>query len=116
MATAPAERLNLATLAESGIDVVQMEIVDLDGALRGKFLPVAKAKPDSKGSFCTIVYQLTSVDDVWITRHSSFDNGFPDMVARPDPETAVRWGWRPGTAAVIYDMFNEDGTPHAIAP
>jgi glutamine synthetase len=116
MVTPSAQRLDLGTLSESGIEVVQMEIVDLDGALRGKFLPVSKVKPDSKGAFCTIVYQLTSVDDVWITRHSSFDNGFPDMLARPDPATAVRWNWQPETAAVIYDMFNENGTPHPIAP
>lgn len=116
MMTPSAERLDLGTLSEAGIEVVQMEIVDLDGALRGKFLPVSKVKPDSKGAFCTIVYQLTYVDDVWITRHSSFDNGFPDMLARPDPTTAVRWSWRPETAAVIYDIFNENGMPHPIAP
>lgn len=116
MATTPPERLNLGTLSESGIETVQMETVDLDGALRGKFLPVAKVKPDSQGAFCTIVYQLTPVDDVWVTRHSSFDNGFPDMKALPDPLTAVRWNWRQGTAAVIYDMFNADGSPYPLAP
>jgi len=116
MATATTERLALDKLAESGIEFVQMETVDLDGALRGKFLPVSKVKPDAQGAFCTILYQLTSVDDVWVTRHSSFDNGFPDMRAMPDPQTAVRWNWQPDTAAVIFDMFDQDGSPYPLAP
>lgn len=110
------EHLTLGGLTEQGIEIVQMETVDLDGVLRGKFLPASKVKPDAEGSFCTIVYQLTPVDDVWITRHSSFDNGFPDMKARPDPATAVRWSWRPDTAAVIFDMLNADGSPFPLAP
>lgn len=113
---APAKRLDLGSLPEQGIEFVQMETVDLDGALRGKFLPAAKVKPDSQGAFCTIVYQFTPVDDVWVTRHSSFDNGFPDMKARPDPDTAVPLNWRENTAAVIYDMYNPDGSPYPLAP
>ena len=116
MAATGTERMTLEGLQESGIEIVQMETVDLDGALRGKFLPVAKVKPNAQGAFCTIVYQMTPVDDVWVTRHSSFDNGFPDMKALPDPQTAVRWNWRPDTAAVIYDMFNQDGSPYPLAP
>lgn len=116
MAASVAERLSLESLAESGIEIVQMETVDLDGALRGKFLPVEKVKPDALGAFCTIVYQLTPVDDVWVSRHSSFDNGFPDMRAQADPSTAVRWNWRPDTAAVMFDMLHVDGSPYPLAP
>lgn len=108
--------LKLASLSESGVDLVQMEIVDLDGALRGKFLPVGKVKPDSQGAFCTIVYQLTPVDDVWVSQHSSFDNGFPDLISRPDPKTVVHWNWRKDTAAVIYDMYDVNGSLHPLAP
>lgn len=116
MATPVAERLSLGNLAESGVEVVQMETVDLDGVLRGKFLPATKVKPDALGAFCTIVYQMTPTDDIWVSRHSSFDNGFPDMRAQPDAQTAARWNWRPDTAAVIFDMFNQDGSPHPLAP
>ncbi|MFT3730657.1 MAG: glutamine synthetase family protein [Hyphomicrobium sp.] len=115
MTTSP-DVLKLESLSEFGIDLVQMEIVDLDGALRGKFLPVGKVKPDSQGAFCTIVFQLTPVDDVWVSQHSSFDNGFPDLISRPDPETVVRWNWREGTASVIYDMYDLDGSLHHLAP
>lgn len=111
-----AQALDLKTLREVGIGLVQMETVDLDGVLRGKFLPPEKVKPDARSGFCTIVYQLTPSDDVWTTRHSSFDNGFPDMVAVPDPETAIRWPWNPETAAVIFDMQQKDGAPYPLAP
>lgn len=110
------EKLDLGQLAEAGVEIVQMETVDLDGVLRGKFLPVEKVKPDAQSGLCSILYQFTSVDDVWVSQHSSFDNGFPDMRAVPDPQTAVRWNWRPDTAAVIYDMLGADGTPYPMAP
>jgi len=115
MITIPAERLDLVDLAQSGIEFVQMEIVDVDGVLRGKFLPASKVKPDAEGTFCTILYQLTPVDDVWVSRHSSFDNGFPDIKARPDPDSAIRWTWDKNIGAVIYDLFSEDGTPFPLA-
>lgn len=116
MMAVPTERLDLADLPRSGIEFVQMETVDLDGVLRGKFLPVAKVGPDSQGTFCTILYQLTPVDDVWVSRHSSFDNGFPDIKVRPDPTSAVRWSWKENIGAVIYDLFSADGTPFPLAP
>lgn len=109
-------RVDLSRLAEDGVEVVQMELPDLDGVLRGKFIDVSKVKPDMRGSFCTILYQLTPLDDVWVTRHSSFDNGFPDVVAVPDPSTATRWPWRPDTAAVVFDIHYPDGSPFPISP
>lgn len=116
MAELKTESLDLAKLAEQGIETVQMETVDLDGVLRGKFLPVSKVKPGATAGLCTITYQLTPVDDVWVSRHSSFDNGFPDMIGVPDPSTIVRWPWRPDTAAIIFDMNGQDGAPFPLAP
>ncbi len=108
--------VDLDRLAELGVETVQMETPDLDGVLRGKFLAAEKVGAGARGAFCTILYQLTSVDDVWVSRHSSFDNGFPDMIAVPDPATAIRWPWQADTAAVIFDMHTPDGAPFPLAP
>ncbi|WP_147411234.1 glutamine synthetase family protein [Pseudomonas cavernicola] len=108
--------VDLNTLQEAGINIVQMETVDLDGVLRGKFLPASKVKPDALGGFCSVVYQLTPSDDIWMTQHSSFENGFPDMIAVPDVETAIQWSWKPEIGAVIFDMQQKDGSPHPLAP
>ncbi len=116
MAASTTEPLDLGRLTELGIETVQMETVDLDGVLRGKFLPAHKVKPGSTAGLCTILYQMTPVDDVWVSRHSSFDNGFPDMIGMPDPATAVRWPWQQDTAAIIFDMVGQDGAPFPLAP
>ena len=98
------------------IDLVQMEIPDLNGALRGKFVASKKVAGGSKSAICTVLYQMTPVDDVWESRHSSYENGFPDVLAAPDLSTAVVLPWRQGMASVLYDVVYPDGTPFPLAP
>jgi glutamine synthetase len=98
------------------IDLVQMEIADLNGALRGKFVASRKVVSGSKSAICTVLYQMTPADDVWESRHSSYENGFPDMLAVPDLSTAVVLPWRQGMGSVLYDVIYPDGTPFPLAP
>lgn len=98
------------------IDLVQMEIPDLNGALRGKFAAAGKVAGGSKSAICTVLYQMTPADDVWESRHSSYDNGFPDVLAVPDLSTAIALPWRQGMAAVLYDVVYPDGRPFPLAP
>ncbi|MBO6554303.1 MAG: glutamine synthetase [Roseitalea sp.] len=102
-------------IVEAGVDLVQMELPDVNGALRGKFLAVEKVKPTSKSAVCTVVYQLTPDDGVWTSVHSSYDNGFPDVLGHPDMTTATKLPWRNNQAAVIYDVNRRDGEPFPLA-
>jgi len=103
-------------MRSGGVDLVQIEIPDLNGALRGKFAAARKIGAGSKSAICTVLYQMTPADDVWESRHSSYENGFPDVLAAPDLATAVVLPWRQGMASVLYDVVYPDGTPFPLAP
>lgn len=115
MDSAGAQRA-VAAMIDGGIDMVQMEVPDLNGILRAKFTAAKKVAGGSKSAVCTVMYQFTPVDDVWVSHHSSYDNGFPDVVGVPDLTTAVELPWRQGMAAVIYDVMYPDGRPFPLAP
>ncbi|MBZ9772453.1 glutamine synthetase family protein [Mesorhizobium sp. CO1-1-8] len=106
----------LSALVKQGVDIVQMELPDLNGGLRGKFYAAEKIKPTSKGGVCTIVYQFTPADDVWMSEYSSYENGFPDVIGVPDPDTAIVLPWRTKQAAVLYDVEHLDGRPYPLSP
>ncbi|WP_413870852.1 glutamine synthetase family protein [Albidovulum sp.] len=106
----------VAAMQAGEADLVQMEIPDLNGALRGKFAAAAKVAGGGRSAICTVLYQMTPVDDVWESRHSSYDNGFPDVLAVPDLATARVLPWRQGMGAVLYDVAYPDGRPFPLAP
>lgn len=106
----------LAAMRAGTIDLVQTEVPDLTGALRGKFISAEKVAGGSKGAICTVLYQFTPVDDVWVSEHSSYENGFPDVLGVPDLSTAISLPWRNGMGAVILDVHYIDGTPFPLAP
>lgn len=106
----------LESMQAGEVDLVQMEIPDLNGALRGKFVDAGKVVRGSGGAICTVLYQMTPVDEVWESRHSSYENGFPDVLAAPDLSTAIRLPWRKGMASVLFDVNYRDGTPFPLAP
>ena len=70
----------------------------------------------SKSAICTVLYQMTPVDEVWESRHGAYENGFPDMLAGPDLSTDVVLPWRQGQASVLYDVTYPDGQPFPLAP
>jgi glutamine synthetase len=103
-------------LTKDGIKYVQIETPDLDGGLRGKFVSLDKGLSASGSAFCTILYGLTVADDVFESEHSSFDNGFPDMFAIPDPDTIVPLPSTEATAAVICDACSPEGDYYPMSP
>lgn len=115
MGNASAGRV-VAAMNDGTIDMVQMEVPDLNGILRAKFAAAKKAAGGSKSAVCTVMYQFTPADDVWLSQHSSYDNGFPDVIGVPDLSTAIELPWRTGTAAVLYDVMYADGRPFPLSP
>ncbi len=103
-------------LAKEGVRYVQIETPDMEGGLRGKLVTLEKGLSETGSAFCTILYGLTMADDVFESVHSSFDNGFPDMFAIPDPETAILLPGAEATAAIICDACFPDGSPYPLSP
>ena len=103
-------------LEKEGVSYVQIETPDLDGGLRGKLVTLEKGLSETGSAFCTILYGLTMADDVFESEHSSFDNGFPDMFAVPDPDTAIRLPGADATASIICDACFSEGSPYPLSP
>ena len=102
-------------LEADGIRFVQIEVAELDGALRGKLVPLAKALEAEIG-FCTTLLTSTTADDVYEAPFASFEHGFRDFFAAPQIETIRCLPWRPDTAAVICDMYDAGGTMTPESP
>ena len=102
-------------LEADGIRFLQIEVSELDGALRGKLVNLSKGLGDDVG-FCTTLLTSTTADDVYEAPFASFEGGFRDFFARPQVETIRCPPWRARTAAVICDMFDADGTITPEAP
>ena len=100
----------------TGARLVQLEVPDLDGALRAKLVSAEKAQSPAGAAMCTIMFGLTQADDVFESPASSAENGYPDLVMRPDPGTARPLPWAEGTAAVLCDLFEPGGAPYPLAP
>ena len=92
-----------------GVRLVQVEVPDLDGGLRGKLLALDKGLADGIG-WSNIIYGLTAADDVYVSPFSSYENGFADVYGKPDTDTVCRLPWRPDTVAAVIDVHDPDGT------
>lgn len=93
-------------MTKKGVKYVQIEVPDMDGMLRGKILKPSKGFGDMGSAYCTILYGLSTQDDVMESEFSSFENGFPDLFTLPDLDTVIHQPWRPDFASVICDMVD----------
>jgi len=95
-------------LKSAGIEFIQVEVTELDGAQRGKLVTLDKGLGGDVG-FSSVLFGLTTADDVWESPFTSFENGFLDYFARPQAETVRVLPWRDATASVICDFYDADG-------
>jgi glutamine synthetase len=112
---ASARRLvgSLSELAEVGVRAVRLQYADLHGICRGKDIPIS-AFPAAAEDGVGFVEAIMTVD----LRHNviaGFEQGFPDILARPDLDTMVPLPWAPDVVACIVDL-EEYGTrePYAV--
>jgi glutamine synthetase len=102
----------LSRLAERGARAVRLQYADLHGVCRGKDIPISAfghASEDGIG----FVAAIMTVD----LRHNvvaGFEEGFPDLLARPDLDTLVALPWQPDVFACLVDL--EDPVTHAPSP
>lgn len=95
-----------------GMRLVQVEVPELDGGLRGK-LPALDKGLSGEIGFSNIIYGLTTADDVYLSPFSNYENGFADVYGQPDAATMRRLPWRPETVAVVLDLHDADGAMRA---
>jgi glutamine synthetase len=104
---------------ENKIHTVEVGFGDINGVLRGKRLPArhflknletgtALAKAPFAWDLQCGIYQ-----DIEL---ANFDNGFPDMVAKPILSTLKKVPWREGSAFVLSDIYDEHGNPLEVSP
>jgi glutamine synthetase len=106
----PARRLS--ELSDRGIRAVRLQYADLHGILRGKEIPVS-AFPHACEDGIGFVAAIMTVD----LRHNvvaGFEDGFPDLVARPDLDTLIPLPWQPDVVGCLVDL--EDPTTHEPSP
>lgn len=98
-------------LRRDGVRLIQLEMPDINGTMRGKLAGLGKGLSASGTGMSTLTMSFRSRDDFTLTEWSNVENGFPKMIAVADPTTAVRWPWRPDTAGVLCEFFMEDWSP-----
>jgi glutamine synthetase len=102
----------LSQLSEAGVRAVRLQYADLHGICRGKDIPIS-AFPHAAEDGIGFVAAIMTVD----LRHNvvaGFEQGFPDLLARPDLDTLVALPWQPDVMACVVDL--EDPVTHEPSP
>lgn len=105
---------------EHSITTFKIGAVDIDGLWRGKriatryFLESVATKGTN---ICNILFGW-DMQDALIPNlsYTGWQTGYPDVTLKPDLSTLALVPWEPGTASIICDIFEVDGTPLALAP
>ncbi|MFG1606129.1 glutamine synthetase family protein [Actinoplanes sp. NPDC049265] len=104
-------------IASNAIETVELAVVDIMGAVRGKRIPAQVFRRStefaiSSGLFC-LDYGLDVLPPggrfTWAT-------GYPDVFLVPDLVTLRLVAWRPGTALVFCDVVDRAGRPVPLDP
>ncbi|MBV9422554.1 MAG: glutamine synthetase [Solirubrobacterales bacterium] len=103
---------SLADLSEVGIRAVRLQYADLHGVCRGKDIPSSAFAHAAEEGIGFVAATMTV--DLAHNVIAGFEEGFPDLLARPDLNTLVRLPWQPGVAACIVDL--EDPVTHEPWP
>src|SRR5262245_61549202 len=108
-------------ISEHKIETVKIGTPDMDGVYRGKRLAARQFLDGCDGpgfAQCDVIFGWDIAEEI-ITDHlaiGSADNGFSDVLMRPDLDTFRVVPWEPGVAAVVCDVFDERGQPVAVSP
>jgi glutamine synthetase len=102
-----------------GVHTVELAVPDAYGILRGKRVP-ASAWPEAAADgihMCSVIYSWTPRceirdGDEWLPPQ----RGWPDMRVRPILGTLRALPWRPGSAMVLCDVAEEDGSEIPVSP
>jgi glutamine synthetase len=104
-------------LIADGVRFAHVQWATFPGTLRSKLAPAGKALSATPAGFNAALLATTHGDgnpagDVLFDAPvSNMANGYPNILSLPDPGTLVRLPWRDATAAVLVNLFENDGRP-----
>jgi glutamine synthetase len=109
-----------AAVSDGSIDTVVLAIVDLQGRLSGKRFDapyfvdnVLDHGTEGCNYLLAVDVEMNTVDGYAI---SSWEKGYGDFAMVPDLATLRRVPWQPGTALVLADVEQHDGSPVVESP
>jgi glutamine synthetase len=108
-----------AAFAEKHLTKIKIGGFDVDGVLRGKYLTPDKfwSVLDDGLGFCDVIFGWDIADVLYDNaKVTGWATGYPDTHARIDPTTFRTIPWEPGTASLLLDFVQADGTGHPACP
>src|SRR5215218_2189485 len=115
------ERLRL--LRRRGVETVILAGADTHGIMRGKRLPIAELPRAAEHgvALCEVIWALPVDEREPVQRpqgHAGYfpGDGYPDMLAVPDLETARIVPWHDRTALLLCDFVDRDGSAVPLSP
>ena len=107
------------TIEKYNIHTVEAGFADIHGILRGKRLPsrhfLKIAETGTNLAMAPFVWDIQCAVFPG-PELASFNNGFPDMVAKPILATFKPIPWREGSAFVLCDLLDTNGDAIAVSP
>lgn len=105
-------------IEEHAIHTLELGVPDSNGGLRGKRVPagVFLEGGSVEVAMSSAVFALDVAGDLVSARYTNLTNGFPDVRMLPDLATLRALPWRPGTAFMMCDCVEEDGSYVEVAP
>lgn len=104
---------------DKGINKVKIGGFDIDGILRGKYIALDKfwSAVESGLGFCDVIFGWDSSDVLYDNvRLTGWHTGYPDAIARIDPDTFRTMPWEPGVAFFLLDFYDTKGKPLEVSP
>ncbi|MGQ4513779.1 glutamine synthetase family protein [Streptomyces sp. DW26H14] len=119
--TPPLSTTELAALVRVGeVDTVVLAFPDMQGRLQGKRFAAPFFLSDVLDHGAEGCAYLLAVDTEMNTvdgyAMASWENGYGDFGLRPDTASLRRIPWHPGTALLMADLVQGDGSPVPAAP
>lgn len=105
---------------ENDITTFKIGAVDIDGLWRGKRIaaPYFLESVAEKGTnICNILFGWDMQDELIPNlEYTGWQTGYPDITLKPDLSTLALVPWEPGTASVICDVYQMDGSELDLTP
>ena len=109
----------IGEIEKSGSPRVKVGGFDVDGILRGKSISVDKFRSalEQGFGFCDVIFGWDAGDVLYDNvRFTGWHTGYPDALARIEPETLRRVPWEENVPFFLCDFYTKDGAPLAVSP
>ncbi len=102
-------------------DRVRLGGFDIDGILRGKYVATDKFESALRSGmgFCDVIFGWDSADELYEdvgVRLTGWHTGYPDLIAKVDPDSYRRVPWDRGVPFFLLDFSLPDGSPYPASP